>query len=143
MRVNNWYVLIIPKISLFLTLTLNPIPKHTPKPYKTLNSNPSDNAISSAISERADHLAIVAQFRDRETDHGQSRDRPNPENARNSGHANYRPPPTITVHHRPLPSTIVQYRPPPCSNGKIMLYDRFVDDNCSQQRSTAEFPTSW
>ena len=26
---------------------------------------------------------VVAQFRDRETDHGQSRDGPNPENARN------------------------------------------------------------
>jgi len=25
-----------------------------------------------------------------------------------SGHANYRPPPTITVHHRPVPSTTVQ-----------------------------------
>jgi len=27
---------------------------------------------------------MVAQFRDRETDHGQSRDGPNPENARNN-----------------------------------------------------------
>jgi len=39
---------------------------------------------ASAISERADHLAMVAQFRDRETDHGQTRDGPNPENARNT-----------------------------------------------------------
>jgi len=48
-----------------------------------LNSNPSDNATASTISEWADHLEMVAQFRDRETDHGQSRDGPNPENVRN------------------------------------------------------------
>ena len=41
---------------------------------------------------------VVAQFRDRETDHGQSRDGPNPENARNM-HTDFTPDMIILPDH--------------------------------------------
>jgi len=40
----------------------------------------------------------------------------------------HRPPPSSTVQYRPPPSTTVQYRPPPCSNGEILLCDRYRCD---------------